>query len=316
MTTSAVRPTPLEVPTDRSPRPRRPSAPRPTGPRVRKAAAWYLVVIAASLLALYPFLMMVSTGLKNDSELTQFPPALVPHHWQWSNFLTPLTANDFIRQLGNSLIYAGGSTLGNIIFCSLAGFAFAKMRFPGRTVIFAGIIALLMVPAQSQIVPVFIVLQHIPLAGGNNILGQGGSGLLNTYAGLILPSVATPLGIFLMRQFFAGIPDDYVEAARLDGAGQLRILRSVMLPLCAPAVATLGILSFQSAWNDFVWPLILTSDTKLATLQLGLQLYATGQDAETNVLMAASTLTVIPMIVLFLVAQRYFVGGLSAGLKG
>lgn len=314
MTISAVRPDPRSD-VDRESREAR-QRPRWTPRRIRLVVIWYLVIAAVSVVAIYPFLMMVSTALKDETELAQFPPSLLPGHWQWSNFIAALSATDFARQLANSLIYALGSMVGNIVLCSLAGYAFAKMRFPGRTVIFAGIIALLMVPAQSQIVPVFIVLQHIPLAGGNNILGMGGSGLLNTYAGLIMPSVATPLGIFLMRQFFSGIPDEYLEAARMDGASHLRIFASIMVPLCTPAVATLGILSFQSAWNDFVWPLILTSDTRLATLQLGLQLYADGTESETNILMAASTLTVIPMIILFLAAQRYFVGGLSAGLKG
>lgn len=315
MTVSVIRPSAAPS-TEPRPATTGPARSRWTSRRIRNVAVWYVVVAAISIVAIYPFLMMISTSLKSDAETAEFPPSLVPESWQWSNFLTALSATDFVRQLGNSLIYALGSMIANVVLCALAGYAFAKMRFPGRTVIFAGVIALLMVPAQSQIVPVFIVLQHIPLAGGNNLLGMGGSGLLNTYAGLIMPSVATPLGIFLMRQFFAGVPDEYLEAARLDGASHLRIFASIMVPLSTPAVATLGILSFQSAWNDFVWPLILTTDTDLATLQLGLQLYSSGQESETNILMAASTLTVIPMIILFLAAQRYFVGGLAAGLKG
>lgn len=290
---------------------------RRSGRRRRGArrVTWYVVVSAASLLALYPFLMMVFTGLKPEAELSDFPPTFLPHDWQWGNFVTAATSNGFPRQLLNSLIYACGSMVGNVLFCSLAGYAFAKMRFPGNKVLFGLVLALLMVPAQSQIVPVFIVLQHIPFAGGNNWAGMGGSGLLDTYIGLIMPSVVTPLGIFLMRQFFLSIPGEYAEAGRIDGASTGRIFANIMLPLARPAAATLAILSFQSAWNNFVWPLILTSDTSKATLQLGLQLYQTGQDARTNLLLAASTLTVIPMIALFLAAQRHFVGGISAGLK-
>lgn len=304
-----------------APRPTQAGTPSPARkvrrvrPRTVRRIAWYVVTILASLLALYPFLMMVFTGLKTEEELAIFPPTFLPAEWQWGNFVEAATSNGFPRQLVNSLIYAGGSMIGNVLLCSLAGYAFAKMRFPGRNVMFALVLALLMVPAQSQIVPVFVVLQHIPFAGGNNWLGMGGSGLLNTYAGLILPSVVTPLGIFLMRQFFSSIPDEYAEAGRIDGASTRKIFTRIMLPLARPAAATLAILSFQSAWNDFVWPLILTSETKMATLQLGLQLYNTGQDAKTNLLLAASTLTVIPMIILFLAAQRHFVGGISAGLK-
>lgn len=289
--------------------------PRWRARRTGRRVAWYAVAVVASVLAIYPFLMMVFTALKPEEELAVFPPTFLPTDWQWGNFVTAATSNGFPRQLLNSLVYAGGSMIGNVLFCSLAGYAFAKMTFRGRNVMFTLILALLMVPAQSQIVPVFIVLQHIPFAGGNNWLGSGGSGLLNTYVGLIMPSVVTPLGIFLMRQFFISIPDEYAEAGRIDGASTLRIFSAIMLPLARPAAATLAILSFQAAWNDFVWPLILTSDTKLATLQLGLQLYQTGQDAQTNLLLAASTLTVIPMVALFLAAQRHFVGGIGAGLK-
>lgn len=285
------------------------------GRRRRRRALWYVLVGVASLAALYPFLFMVLTALKPSSELSTFPPTFLPRNWQWHNFVTAATSNGFPRQLVNSLIYAGGSMIGNVAFCSLAGYALAKLRFRGRSLVFGLVLALLMVPAQSQIVPVFIVLQHIPFAGGNDWAGQGGSGLLDTYLGLIMPSVVTPLGIFLMRQFFLSIPDEYAEAGRIDGASTFRVFFSIMLPLAGPAAATLAILSFQAAWNDFVWPLILTSDTSKATLQLGLQLYQTGQDAQTNLLLAASTLTVVPMVVLFLAAQRYFVGGIGAGLK-
>jgi len=148
-------------------------APKHRMSRRGRRVVWYVVAAALSLVTLYPFLMMVFTALKPKSELAAFPPTFLPKDWQWGNFLTAATTNGFPGQLLNSLIYAGGSMIGNVAFCSLAGYAFAKMRFRGRNVLFALILALLMVPAQSQIVPVFIVLQHIPFAGGNNWLGAG-----------------------------------------------------------------------------------------------------------------------------------------------
>jgi multiple sugar transport system permease protein len=276
----------------------------------------YLLLVVAAAVCVAPFFWMVVAALKTPREMAVFPPSWLPHHLYLHNFALAVQATNFARQIGNSLIYAGGSTIANLTFCSLAGYALARMDFPGQKWIFRLILGLIMVPAQSQIIPVFIVLRHIPLAGGNDLLGNGGSGLLNTYAGLILPTAATPFGIFLMRQFFRTLPRDYDEAARIEGASWLTVLVRIVLPLSRPALATLAVITFQSAWNDFVWPLIVTSDSGMQTLQLGLQLYRSGQDAQQQILMAASVLNVLPMIVLFLFAQRYFVGGLNVtGLK-
>lgn len=275
------------------------------------------LLLIAVFTAITPFLWMVSTSLKAEPELYEFPLRFLPREPIWRNYEAVLQIDDGRIQLINSLIYAFGNTLSNLVFCSLAGYALARMQFHGRTIMFGLVVALLMVPSQSQIVPVFLIVKHIPFAGGNDWLGGNGTGLLNTYWGLILPSAATPFGIFMMRQFFSRVPIEYEESARLDGAPTFTIFWRILLPLSRPALAVLGILSFQHAWNDFVWPLILTSERSMATLQLGLQLLQTGPDARWNVVMAMATLITLPVIAVYIVAQRYVVdGAISSGVKG
>lgn len=275
----------------------------------------FLVVGAA--ISMVPFFWMFSSSFKTASEMAVFPPTWLPTSPTIENYAIVLGAVGFGRQVLNSLIVAVGTVLGTLLFCSAAGFALSRMRFPGQRIIFGLILGLLMVPSESQIIPVFLIVQHIPLAGGNDILGQGGSGLLNTYFGLMMPNLATPFGIFMMRQFFLSIPKEYDESARVDGASWFTILFRIILPLSTPALAALAILSFQSSWNEFIWPLILTSRESMATMQLGLQLYAVSHSAQEQTLMAASVLNVVPIIIVFLVFQRYFVGGFNiSGIKG
>ncbi|MTH62169.1 carbohydrate ABC transporter permease [Paracoccus litorisediminis] len=277
----------------------------------------YALLVFAAIMTMMPFLWMVSTSFKTDQEIFRFPLSFVPDGFEWQNYRDALNAPDAGRQLINSLIYAGGSTISNLVFCSMAGYALARMQFAGRNIVFALVVGLLMVPAQSQIVPVYLIVQKIPFAGGNDWLGSGGTGLLNTYWGMILPTAATPFGIFMMRQFFTRIPMEYEESARLDGASSFTIFRRVLLPLAKPSLAVLGVLSFQSAWNEFVWPLILTSQRDMATLQLGLQLLQSGPDARWNVVMAMATLITTPVILAYLFAQRHVVdGAVSSGVKG
>lgn len=277
----------------------------------------YVLLTFAAVATIMPFLWMISTSFKTDAETFQFPPTFIPNSLVWQNYVDAIAGPDTARQLLNSLVYAVGSAISNLIFCALAGYALARMQFKGKNLIFALVVGLLMVPAQSQIVPVFLIVQHIPFAGGNDWLGNGGTGLLNTYWGMILPTAATPFGIFMMRQFFSRIPMEYEESARLDGAKPFTIFWRILLPLARPAMAVLGVLSFQSAWNDFIWPLILTSQREMATLQIGLQLLQSGPDARWNVVMAMATLITLPVIVVFLFAQRYVIdGAVTSGVKG
>ena len=291
------------------------STPRPWS--IVEKIVGYALLLFAAFATITPFLWMISTSFKTDPELFQFPPNFIPQGLVWQNYLDAVASPTTGRELVNSLVYALGSTLSNLVFCSLAGYALARMNFAGKTIVFGLVVGLLMVPAQSQIVPVFLIVQKIPFAGGNDWLGNGGTGLLNTYWGMILPTAATPFGIFLMRQFFSRIPIEYEESARIDGAKTFTIFWRILLPLARPAMAVLGVLSFQGAWNDFVWPLILTSSRDMATLQLGLQLLQTGPDARWNVVMAMATLITLPVIIVFLFAQRYVIdGAVTSGVKG
>lgn len=277
----------------------------------------YVIVGILSIACMLPFFWMVSASFKTIPDMAHNPPTWLPAHPTLSNYKIALGAENFGRQVINSVIYAGGSTILALVFCSAAGYAFARLKFPGKKWVFGAVLGLLMVPGQSQIIPVFVILKHIPFFGGNTILGQGGTGLLNTYGGLMLPSIATPLGIFLMRQFFLGIPTEIEDSARIDGASTFTIYTRIILPLSRPALAALTIITFQNTWNEFIWPLIITNSDTMSNMQLGLQLYESSHASTEQTLMAASVLNVLPMIVVFLFAQRYFVGGLRlTGVQG
>lgn len=277
----------------------------------------YAFLILVALIALGPFLWMFSTALKSTQEAALFPPHWLPPHLEWSNFATAMGRGNFGRFFANSLVYALGRTVLNLLFCSLAGYAFARLKFPGRDKLFFVLLGLIMIPSQVQVIPLFVIIRHVPLAGGNDLLGNGGSGWINTFYGLILPGAVTPFGIFLMRQFFRTLPMELEDAARLDGASPFTIYARLILPLSGPALATLGILTFQNAWNDFIWPLIISNTDATRTIQLGLQVFQDQNNTEWGLLMAATVISVAPLIVLFIAAQRYFVRSFAlSGLKG
>jgi multiple sugar transport system permease protein len=194
-------------------------------------------------------------------------------------------------------------TLGDVVFCSMLGYALAKLEFRGKGVIFALVLGMLMVPAIAILVPLFVLVSNL--------------GLTNTYPGLILPYLAAPLGVFLMRQYFLGLPDELIQAARVDGASEFRIFWNVMLPLCGPALATLAILTFLGSWNNFIWPLVVAQTEDRYTLPVALALYSVGQNAtQYGVLLAGAVVVVLPVIAIFLALQRYFVQGIAmTGIK-
>jgi multiple sugar transport system permease protein len=225
-----------------------------------------------------------------------------PQAWRW--FL-------------NSTFVAGSITVLQTFFNSLAAYVFAKRQFPGRNVIFMLFLVTMMIPGQITLIPNYLVLKHIPLFGGNDILGQGGSGWLDSYYGLILPNVVSAFGIFLLRQYMMSIPDELLDAARIDGASEFRIYARVVMPLCGPALAATGIFTFQGAWEDFFWPLIIVSSPEKYTAPLGLALFVVENRTQWDVLMAGSVIASLPMIIVFLFFQRRFIQGISvSGLKG
>lgn len=272
--------------------------------RLRRAAL-YLGLVAAALVMVAPFLWTVSTALKSSADVFASPPKLIPDPATVDNFKAVLTLLPFDRYLLNSIVVTGAIVLLNVIFGTMAAYAFAKLRFPGRDAIFAVMLLTLMVPFQVNLIPLYAMMVQLKEATG--IIGA------DTYFGLIAPSAVQVFGIFLMRQFLRTIPNEVLENARVDGASEWRILRSIIFPLAAPGMATLAIFTFIAAWNDFLWPLIVTSSDDMRTLPVGLALLARKNTVNWGQTMAGTVMAAGPMIVVFLVLQRRFIEGLTAG---
>jgi multiple sugar transport system permease protein len=263
----------------------------------------YIVLTVGLAVWLIPFAWMVLGSFKTQKEILQKPPTWLPQDPTTQNFeqwFGPLNFGDFFM---NSLIVAVITVLGNLVFCSMVGYALAKMDFPGKKILFGVVMITLMVPGVVTFVPLFVMVSKL--------------GLVNSYAALILPFLTAPLGVFLMRQFMQGIPDALIEAARIDGAGEFRIFARVVMPLCGPPLATLAILTFLTSWNNFLWPLVASQSESMYTLPVALSLYSTGQNATNyGLLLAGSVLVIAPILLLFVFLQRYFIQGIAtAGLK-
>jgi multiple sugar transport system permease protein len=273
------------------------------GPR-RRRATWVYVVLGIGLLAmLMPFVWMLLGSFKPEAELQQVPPTWWPQTPTLQNYRELFDRLNFPRFFGNSVLVAVAVTAGNLVFCSMVGYALAKLDFAGKRVLFALVLGMLMVPGVVTFVPLFVLVSNL--------------GLVNTYPGLIMPFLVTPLGVFLMRQFIAGLPDELIEAARIDGAGEWRIFSRVILPLCGPPLATLGILTFLHSWNNFLWPLVVAQSEDKYTLPVALALYSVGQNAtQYGLLMAGAVVIIIPVVALFIALQRYFVQSVATtGIK-
>lgn len=274
-----------------------------TGNNRRGRALSYTVLSIGLVLWLIPFLWMVLGSAKTQQENLQRPPTWWPQQPTGANYGTWFGQLDFGQFFTNSLLVAVITVLGNMVFCSMVGYALAKMEFNGKRVLFALVMVTLMVPGVVTFVPLFVMVSRL--------------GLVDTYAGLILPFVTAPIGVFLMRQFMQGIPDALLEAARIDGAGEWRIFARIVIPLCGPALATLGILTFLSSWNNFLWPLVAAQTQDKYTLPIALSLYSTGQNAtDYGLLLAGSVLVIAPILVLFVFLQKWFIRGVATtGLK-
>jgi multiple sugar transport system permease protein len=264
---------------------------------------WHLVLIPIAFVMVIPLVWMLVTSLQTLEETRHYPPSLVPSSLQWSNYTDVLQRAPFARWFANTLIVTVIVVLGNLLFCSLAGYAFARIRFFGREVVFILILATLMVPFQVVIIPSFLIVKDL--------------GLIDTLGALILPNLVSAFGIFMLRQFFRTLPIELEEAARIDGASRLGVLFKIVLPLSGPALATLAVIMFLWTWNDFLWPLITIYSAENMTIQLGLATFQGAHQANTNLLMAANVMSMIPVLVLFFFAQRYFIRGIATtGLKG
>jgi len=269
----------------------------------------YAIAIVTSAIMIGPLYWMLATSLKPPGDVFASPPKWVPHPWTLGNYRDVFTLLPFGRFFINSVIVTGSIVVVNILFDTAAAYAFAKLRFPGREILFFLLLLTLMVPFQVNLIPLFRIM--VALHRVSPHLG------VNTYFGLIAPSAIQVFGIFLLRQFIRSIPDEILDSARVDGASEFRILRSIVFPLAAPGLATLAIFTFLGAWNDFLWPLIVTQTDQMRTLPVGLALLARKQEINWGDTMAGTVITAVPMIVVFLVLQRRFIEGLTRGaVKG
>ena len=263
----------------------------------------YCALAIGSLLALLPMIWMVSASFMQPGAANTYPPRLLPENPTLEHYRTLFTRLDLGQYLVNSTIVAGIATVLSTLINSMAGYAFAKLRFRYRDRVFRLLTLGLVIPVQVAMLPLFLLMREL--------------GLVNTYWGVIIPSLASIFGIFLMRQYAISIPDDLLDAARIDGAGEFRIYWSVVLPVMRPMLATLAIWTFLATWNDFMWPLIVLSDDTMFTLPVALANLAGERVQDTELMMAGSVLTILPVLIVFMVLQRYYVEGITVGsVKG
>lgn len=280
----------------------------------------YGLLITGAVVMLLPFLDMLIGALRTPAERLARPPVYWPQTPQWSNFARAFSELPMLAWLANSVIVTGAITAVQLATSTMAGFALAKYRFPGRVLVLRFVLVAQIFPFFLFIIPTFFILRYWPLAGGNDWLGQGGSGLLDSYLALILPFAVSWYGIFLMRQFMITVPDELLDAARIDGAGEFGLFWRVALPLVRPGVMTLGLLIWIYHWNEVIWTMTVTrAAPELQTVTVGIQLLRSEFFDERNqsLQQAALAISVIPMILLFLSLQRFYVRGLNmGGLKG
>jgi multiple sugar transport system permease protein len=271
----------------------------------RKLSNWWLyaILLVALVAVIAPFVWMVLGSFKTQGELLQSPPTWWPQHATLDNYSQLFSRLNFSQYFLNSTLVAVAVTAGNLLFCSMVGYALAMLEFPGRKALFLVVMGTLLVPGVVTFVPLFVLVTNL--------------GLTNTLPGLILPFLVSPFGVFLMRQFILGLPRDLLDAGRVDGASELRIFARIFLPLCGPALATLGILTFLGSWNNFLWPLVVAQQEDKYTLPVALALYAKGQNStQYGLLLAGATVVVIPILAVFLVFQRRVIEGIATtGIK-
>ncbi|MBW4079863.1 carbohydrate ABC transporter permease [Paenibacillus sp. S150] len=263
----------------------------------------YILLFVTVLCMLVPYIWMLSSSLKLNKDVFSFPMVWIPANPRWENFADIWTRIPLGRFIYNTAKLSIIVTILQLLTSSFAAYAFSKLHFRGKNILFLGYIATIAIPWQAYMVPQFILMRYM--------------GLNNTHLAIILLQAFSAFGVFLMRQFYQGVPDELCEAARIDGLSEYGIWARVMLPLSKPALSTLTIFTFVSTWNDFLGPMIYLTDTKLKTIQIGLRMFISQYSAEYGLIMAASVVSIIPVVVVFLALQKYFVQGVAAsGIKG
>ena len=260
----------------------------------------FCVLCLCSLTVIMPLWFMVSTGLKSMDEIFSYPITWYPHHPVWSNFKDAWQSADFTKWFLNSTFVAAFAVAGGVLANSLVAYGFAKIRFPGKNLLFSVILATMMIPEFVTMIPQYVFYAKLRWVG--------------TFLPLIVPQfMATAYFIFMLRQFYSSIPNSMIESAQMDGASHFRIWRSIMLPMAKPAIMTVAVLSFNWSWNDFIKPLLYLTDTETFTLQLGLKIFVSQSNTQWNYLMAASAIVLLPIIVVFMLLQKYFTDGMNLG---
>ena len=273
-----------------------------TKKRIR-TVCYYVIAIALVIIAMIPFLWMISTSFKSRGALMSIPIEWIPKEPTWDAYIKVFSEFPFAKTIGNSLFISVSYTVITLISASMAAFAFAKLRFFGNSVLLGAYLATMMIPTQVTMIPLFVIMNRM--------------GLTDTYASVILPSIFRPFAVFLLVQQMRAIPNDFLDAARIDGAGVFCVYRKVALPLCIPSLATLSITTFMESWNDYLWPLLMLSDKNKMTLPIALSTLNGQYNTEYNVLMAGSLIAMIPIIIIYIIAQKQFKDGMMAGgIKG
>lgn len=276
------------------------------GREVKGRAPWwlYVLLVLGVLCMIGPFVWMLLGAFKTNADFIRTTPTLLPERWTLDNFSRLFSKQDFLRYFLNSAGVALVVTAANLLFCSMAGYALAKLRFAGHRPLMALVLATLMVPGTVTLIPLFVLMSKL--------------GLVNSYAAVTVPFFAGAFGVFLMRQFMLSVPDDLIKAARIDGAGEWTIFLRIVMPLLKPALAALAVFQFLATWNNFLWPLVALTDQSKYTLPVALATFSIGQNkADYGLLMAGSVVLVVPVIIMFVALQRHFTQSIAmTGLKG
>jgi len=274
-----------------------------SGRRRRRSWWWHLLLAPVALLFAMPFVQMFLTSVTPASEINRFPPAFIPSRFTFEGFAKLFAESDILLWLGNTVVVSATAVASHLVLCSLAGYGFARLKFPGRTFGFFAIVATIMIPTQLLMVPTYVLFSRL--------------GLIDTLGAAIVPWLASAFGIFLMRQFFLSLPAELEEAALIDGCSRLQVFWRIILPLARPALATLAIFTLLGSWNDLVWPLIAINNDQAFTVQLGITNFQGARRTDWSLLMAGNVVATLPLIVFFLVAQKQFIATMTfSGLKG
>lgn len=277
---------------------------------------WLIGMAVVSFIMIFPIVMMISTSFKTTGEINSPVFHFLPESFNFDNYREALSTGNWGIYFRNSFIITIVSIVFSLLFNSIAGYAFARLHFRGSKALFTLLLVGLMMPPQVTMLPTFLIMAKFPFAGGNNFMGFGGSGLMNTMPGIIIPLVSGSFGIFLCKQFYENFPRSLDEAAMIDGASKWRTYFSIYIPNSKVILATLALLKGSAVWNDYLWPLVMTNSEGMRTVQLALTMFRDETTVRWGPMMAAATLISVPMIVLFLCAQKYFVQGVvSTGLK-